>query len=344
LRLRTILLYCLAAVVAIFLLAEVVTRCTGYRPYVPLAFDFKVEPEGKFFSPHPSLGYTHVPGLFQLTLPLGQTFTVTHGADTFRLTEPPATTAAAGSRPEIWIFGCSITHGWSVNDQETYPWLLHERLPRYRVVNFAVGGYGTIHGLIQLEEALARGQRPRVAIAAYGAWHNTRNICSRLYRKAVIPAVRLGPLMFPCGRLDHQGRLLIRHLQLGYDPWPFMDRSALIHRLEEVYLKKEGKFRQSLEVTGALFLKMANLCRERGIIFVAAGIFDDPVTLEMMAHLKKQGIYTVDISVDPRTLERNYKSGHPNPQGHRDYADKLAGFLQAFPPLAAPGPSPVAAP
>jgi hypothetical protein len=89
---------------------------------------------------------------------------------------------------------------------------------------------------------------------------------------------------------------------------------------------------------------MANLCRERGIIFVAAGIFDDRVTLEMMAHLKKQGIYTVDISVDPRTLERNYKSGHPNPQGHRDYADKLAGFLQAFPPLAAPGPSPVAAP
>jgi hypothetical protein len=345
-RILLYILYCAAVLAAVFFLAEGVVRLAGDKPYVPVTFNIQVEPGGKFFAPHPTLGYAHLPGAFKITLPTGYTFTVTHGADTLRLTEPPATTAAAGNRPEIWIFGCSITHAWAVNDADAYPWLLQEQLPQYRVVNFGVDGYSNVQGLVQLEESLAQGRVPQVVIAAYGSLHDTRNICSRLYRKAVIPHNRLGELLLPCGRLDNHGNLQIIRIQLGYEPLPFMGWSAFIHRLEQVYLKNEGKFRHSREVSRAILLRMAGLCRDRGITFVAAGVKDDRPTREMLAFLRKHGILAVDVAVDLNLPQYNNRphDGHPSPRAHRLYADKLAQFLQGHPPLVTPSPPPDSTP
>jgi hypothetical protein len=89
-----------------------------------------------------------------VTLPGGYSFTVTHFPSKLRITHPLATYTDRRSKPEIWIMGCSFTHGWSLNDQDTYPWLLQARLPQYVVVNYGVEGYGTLHALLQLREAL----------------------------------------------------------------------------------------------------------------------------------------------------------------------------------------------
>jgi hypothetical protein len=78
-----------------------------------------------------------------VTLPNGYAFRVTHLPNTLRVPYPLATDAHARSKPEIWLFGCSFTHGWSLNDEETYPWVLQERLPMYEVVNYGAWRCGT---------------------------------------------------------------------------------------------------------------------------------------------------------------------------------------------------------
>src|SRR5262249_10125369 len=67
------------------------------------------------------------------------------------------------------VFGCSFTYGWLVNDAETYPYLLQAALPEYRIVNFAVPGYGNVQSLLQFKRALAtHANKPALALFTYG--------------------------------------------------------------------------------------------------------------------------------------------------------------------------------
>lgn len=109
-------------------------------------------------------------------------FTVTHLPDTLRVTRPLSECHREDRREAIWVFGCSFTHGWSLNDEETYPWVLQQRLPDYQVVNFGVSGYGTLHSLMQFREALRTRDKPKAAVVAYGFLHDRRNTFLRARR------------------------------------------------------------------------------------------------------------------------------------------------------------------
>lgn len=68
--------------------------------------------------------------------------------NTLRLTHPLTAYPAGVAKPEIGIFGDSITYGWSVNDEETYRRLLQTGFADYEIVNFGADSYGTLRSLI----------------------------------------------------------------------------------------------------------------------------------------------------------------------------------------------------
>jgi hypothetical protein len=109
--------------------AEVLARFMGIQPWTNADLGIRVSPGGRLFTPHPTRGYTQLPGSFVVTLRDGYSFTLTHLPSGLRITHPLWTYTHTRSKPEIWIFGCSFTHGWSLQDHETYPWLLQTRLP-----------------------------------------------------------------------------------------------------------------------------------------------------------------------------------------------------------------------
>src|SRR6266404_7499882 len=170
-------------IVSFLLLAEVGLRMKGLHPWIVRRTDWvKVEPPGSYQNLHPTLGYITKPGEFTITLPGPYSFKTTYLENGLRITHP-LNTYSEKRKKELWIFGCSFTQGWTVNDEETYPWLLHEELPDYEVVNFAVIGYGEVQSLIQLREALARGARPALVILSYASVHDVRNTLPRTWMK-----------------------------------------------------------------------------------------------------------------------------------------------------------------
>src|SRR5262245_40803185 len=94
--------------------AEYILRRRGIEPWRPAPVAVRVSPGGRFFVKHPTLGYTHIPGHFIVTLGTGYSFRVTHLPDTLRITHPLDSYSRPGVKLEIWIFGCSFTHGWSL--------------------------------------------------------------------------------------------------------------------------------------------------------------------------------------------------------------------------------------
>ena len=121
------------ALLGALLLGEMLARTRGLKPFSAQPVDLRVEPGGKLFRALDDGGFGHFPGEFKVTLPTGYSFRVTHGTNGLRVTHPPLAPDEK-RRPELWILGCSLTHGWSLNDQDTYPWRVQAALPEFEVV------------------------------------------------------------------------------------------------------------------------------------------------------------------------------------------------------------------
>jgi len=323
------LIYLLILAVLFVVVGEVVLRFMGVKlwrtdPRPPV----QVDPGGRFFRKHPALGFTHIPGTFKVTLNSGHSFDVTHSPDTLRITHPINRDAGPKPKGEVWIFGCSFTHGWLINDEETYPWLLQERFPEYAVINYGVSGYGTIHSLLQFQEAL-KTKTPNVVILAYAGFHDKRNSFSRIRRKNIAHWNKLGhgPLVQPYARLDKKGGLQYLFGDVEYTEFPLMRRLVLAHAFEMKYNQLQFKWHRSREVSEALVMEMARLSEKNKVKFIVANISEGHAMLDFA---EKNNLSNIDISVDSRLPENTARPGdlHPSALANRKFADKLEDFLK----------------
>ena len=317
---------------------EIAARVAGWETWKVEDPGVRVEPGGRLFATDPDLGYTHIPGEFRVELATGFGFDVTHGEDTLRLTAP-AGKATGEPAPEIWLLGCSFTHGWSLNDDESYPWRLQQLLSDYRIVNFGVSGYGTVQSLLQLQRALADGDKPAAIILAYAHFHDVRNTFVRKRRKQVAPWNYLGRLTHPRARFDADGDVRIELVPVTYEEFPLMRYSALAHAVEMLYNDYEAWSARSADVTLELIVMTAALAQEAGVPFAVAGITDSRHTTAMLQLAGQRGLETVDIATDLNREGYTNKphDAHPSGLATRVYADRLASYLRDGPLMNTPG-------
>ena len=317
-------------IVVIGVMAEAFTRMKGFTPLISTPLIISIKPPGSYFTAHPTRGWTHLPGEFKLTVAGPYSFRVTHASNGLRITHP-LDVKTEENKQEIWIFGCSLTHGWRLNDEETYPWLLQQDLKDYEVVNFGVDGYGSLQSLIQFQESLKARKKPAIVVFAYAWFHDPRNVLTRSWKKALFINNRLGAVNYPYGRLDANNKLVLRNEPLEYPGFPLLRYSALANLLDEKYdASLEGSYRQH-EVSRAVVDEFWNLCKANGIEFVLAGIYPDPLATEMLHDFNAKGALTVDISVD-MTLQENANmpyDAHPSAKANKQFAQKLETFLRA---------------
>jgi hypothetical protein len=323
------LLIYVTLIVSISLVAiEYILRFAGLQPWHIDIAPVEVDPGGQLFQIHPVLGYSHIPGSFSVTLETGYSFTMTHLPDLSRITRQIDPGVVAGKKKEVWIFGCSYTHGWSINDEETYPWLISAMFPDFSVVNFGVGGYGTIHSLLQLKDAL-ESSLPELVIVAYPDFHDERNTFARTRRKFMAPWNRLGPLFQPYARIDRHGNLHLSITDVEYREIPLMKHSSIVHAVEQLYNHLESKRLRGHAVTQALIMEMANISRQHDVAFVVALLSSRS---KMVDFLKDRGIPYVDIAVNlsvPGNTNLPHDA-HPSAVANQKYAARLVEYIDAL--------------
>ena len=290
-----IFLALLLGAAAVALPLEILARVKGYKPWK--LYDpgrIKIQPPGSFYQVDPELGFKHRPGRFRLAMPDGYTFEVTHGADTLRQTHSgPVQTG----KPALWIFGCSLTHGWALNDNETYPWVLQEKLPGFEIVNFGVGGYNTFQSLAQLKQALLSREKPQAVILAYASMHDERNASLRSWKRALVTYNGHNEMLsYPYGYFDEKGQLQVsrnRDVHFNIPPAKF---SAAAFFLETLMEKQQEKKTRAADVSKAAILWMDRVCRQEGVHFIVAGIDEDAKTRIMLEFCRARGIKTASCA------------------------------------------------
>jgi hypothetical protein len=323
-------LYFLVLAAAFVLGAEIIIRLKTLKPWRSADVSVTVHPGGRFYQSHPVLGYTHIPGTFTVMPKNGVPFNVSHRPNTLRVTQPIERYETLRRKEEIWIFGCSFTHGWGLNDEQTYPWRLQERFAQYEVVNFGVGGYGTIHSWLQLREALKL-KTPKIIVLAYAGFHDERNTFLRDRRKQFAPWNKLGRLVRPYARLDEEGRLQYEVVHVDSEARTILTirHSALIDFVRTLYYEREDRLVNSHAVSEALVLEMANLARQRKAEFIVAGIHRSRGMQEMLEFARKNGLRHVDLSVDPNvSAHKLLNDSHPSAIATQKYADALERVIR----------------
>lgn len=325
------LIVCSFFIVAFLFLAETILRKKGFGPWIIQKPYASLEPAGSYLVKDPALGYVGRPGELRVTLPGPYSFRVTHLSNGLRVTHP-LNTYSGEPKKEVWIFGCSLTHGWSLNDEQTYPWLLQEKLPGYEVVNFGFEGYSTLQSLIQFRQALEKRQRPALVILAYGSLQDQRNTLTRTWMKLRMTGsvgYTPGSIRLPYMRWSGDKKRELRYLPLDYHGVPMLRYSALANFLDETYNGYLEKTYHSHEVSRALIEDFVNICNTNGIPFVVAGIYSDFTTAEILEYFNRKKVMTVDISVDLNVRENTNLpyDGHPSAIANQQYARKLDLFL-----------------
>lgn len=323
---RTRVIYVLGVLIVLALAGELTARFLGHRPWQETIQTISIRPEGSFYQPDSTLGYKGKAGHFDLTLNEKIQFSVTHDADGWRIT---TTQTQADTLPELWILGCSFTHGYGVNDKDTYAAVLQEKMPNYRVRNFAMDGYGTLQNWMTLRSELAKGRKPSVVVLAYGAFHDQRNTANRYWRKALHGQQIADGLRYPYIRLDKNDSLHIHYEQLQYHPLPLQRYFALPSLIEERWNENEDRGLRSKFVTEVLIQRIAEASHGVGAHFVLAGIYRHEETTKMLRTFHLNRLHTVDISENlGRPLLRiSIDNGHPNSVAHLLMAESLYKYL-----------------
>lgn len=354
------LVFSLIPTVVILLGTEVVLRAIWFQKKSPVPFALQtafrsfrdkvpvrkalVETEileGKdYYRPHETLGFAYRPGKYVIQQSVeGKKNVFTVSLDRHGRRKTSSDPSKHDGKPEVWVFGCSISVGWSVNDEQTYPWLLQERFPGAKVVNFSGNGYGTAHGMVQLEEALKAGRRPKAVVVGYFRFHDERNTAS-----ATRLNIHMGGGYDGMGHirayLDKDGELAVKVIPIDHKHG-IKKETALLYDHNEHYMEL---------VTRKILVRMKELTEDNGARLVVAGLGTIP-SEGLLAFFKSSGIDFLDVHIPFKEkcvdkfqwdcyIPREYKNlpfdTHPSPKAHRWYADKLAPKLEAL--LKAPAP------
>lgn len=316
---------------SLFLFTETILRLLDYNAWIPQKTSDIIQPGGTIYSVDSLLGYKLKSGNYQINFPETKyTWTATHSPKGQRITHPQSLSNNYENRKEIWILGCSITYGWSINDNETYPWLLQQKLPNYKIDNFGVNGYGTVQSFIQLRQAVNSGTIPEYVILAYSPIHEARNVLTRSWTKALSSLGGFEDISLPFAQFDTNGNNYYGMEKKIYKPFPFQKYSAVIYSFEKIYNYIDVGLYQKYEVTRAVIKDIFNFCNDRGIVLIVANIYSDDNSIKTSEFCKTNHIPYVDISVDA-SIEGNQNlpyDVHPSPKANIHYAETLLTFLQ----------------
>jgi hypothetical protein len=311
------------------LVGELLVRSLGYEPYRVSDFEITVNPS-PLAVPDPELGYMIYPGKFDIQFKNGYSWSATHGADSLRITGPPV--SQSDTRPQLFVYGCSVAYGYGLSDSLTFPYLLQQSLPAVRVRNYAVPGFAQTQAYLQLKKSLAAGNIPKVVVLTYASFHDIRNTLCRERRKQVYPYNRktgIDQIAYPVAEYTGPNSFSIHYERFRYTEWPLMKYLASVHLMETVFNESEVKAKRSHEVSKILIKAIYKMCQERNIELIVAGIQDDELTRDMATFCKEEGIETVDLSFDSHDLSYTLQpfDPHPNARGQAFFAERLVAFL-----------------
>jgi len=256
------------------------------------------------------------------------------------------TSAQPPSGPVIVIAGDSSTFGYYLGDQDTWPWLLQERMPDYHIINVAAPGYGTDQALLAAERKVdSLPGQVRAVVLGFADYQLDRNRAPQSWLWTIYPASK--PLFAPdaAGGVQYKGQ--VKYWSLGSLADSIIEHSVLLSRLANLIadrlVYRIEQHDGARQLTVALITEFARRFQSRGVrlaVVVLPYVGDHSPTSRadreaVVGQLRAAGVPTLAIDIprlpDGRMRAEGFTVGmHPNGRYNSLLADQLAPFLTAL--------------
>ena len=314
------------------LLAEGGLRLAGYQPWTGMEYANRARTT-QF---HPQMGWDQKEGIFHRPpySPQGSEIVYTHLSGGFRQSHPQQD-GILNERPKLVMIGGSYTHGTAITDDETFSWKLQHMLPGVEVLNYGVGGYGTLQSLLKLQQVLPEIRQRKLVIYGLIRHHSIRNVSTSGWVSNLSKYSR-NDLYIPY--VKFAGNNTIEHQPLlHFSPLPLREYSALIALLENTWITTHwGKHGDEPmgRITVALVSEMHALSNAHNADFLAVLLsLNRQAARAYTKAFTKNGINVLNCSF-PLTRDMIVTGdGHPNGRMNAKWADCIGDYLQIHPEL-----------
>lgn len=223
--------------------------------------------------------------------------------------------------------GGSFTHGWTLSDEETFPWTVQESHPSLRVLNYGTGAYSTYQSYLALKHHVSDTSPPQFVLYGMIGHHSHRNVAAGEWRLGLM-SQKMG---LPYCTIDERADLVCRSPK-RFSRWPLSGRLAVVSFAEARYAAFESSERESQGwlVTQELVAEMARLSRSWnarfGVVFFEK---DTPWKTRFTTFLAENDIDFIDCgNSGHRDTIGNIWAGHPSAQENLAYANCISAVLE----------------
>ncbi len=309
----------LASTVFSLLAVEAILRISGHQPWQYLVH----ENEPTMHEHDDTLGWRNKAGQYEFPgytarrNPIQMTF-FEGGLRRARVNQE----AIQDQRPKMVFVGGSFTQGWGISDRRTYPWKVQRRFPKFEVLNYGTGGYGTYQALLTLERALPTLNDPRVVLYGFMAHHQNRNVATDTWLETLSKYSNRSHVFVPYATVDDQGGL-VRHPPEAYTTVPLRNQLALANLLGKGFMRArtEARKRQAHPVTQAILQEMNKLSHSHGARLVVVMLqANQTLKSTYEAFLARHDIPVIDCVFSLTPDMRIRREGHPNGKANAQWA------------------------
>ena len=225
---------------------------------------------------------------------------------------------------KLIFIGGSVTHGWAINDDETFSYLLQKRYQNIKIYNFAVGGYGGYQSLLNLERVLKKKEDVKFIVYGFIPHHEVRNVAAGSWLYLLNFYSKRGVVNLPYASIDKKNNL-IRNDPIKLIEIPFSEKLALSAKIEKRIMKilSMDRERKQTKISQTIINKMNDISNKNNSKFILLLLkdFDDRRTKEYDDFLKEKKISTIKCFIPEGKRFEVPGEGHPNEISHKLISD-----------------------
>lgn len=282
----------------------------------------------------PTFGFVYSPNLdrtVEHSIPgLGLSFRWSFKTDANGYRHLPAAAFANPGAPTaaVSFYGCSMTWGHGVDDDDAYPNLIQLARPDLRVRNYANPGHSLYQTLLRMEQTVPR-DKPKVVVLGFHLGLPFRTTLSMEH--LLLLAGRKAPYCVS------RGGKLRRYPVTGYPGLPFSSLSSVLRLAELGMCRLLSRGRSRAEVfrrtTEHVLLQMRKLCEDNGARFL---VFLLDKSDPYVAFLHEKGFNICTCGLHLAAPDANGRQpwnllpfdSHPNAAAHARYQQRLLPALE----------------
>jgi hypothetical protein len=311
-------------------IAEVIIRLAGYSPARLGYLDgFK-----SVYDPDPMTGWRMRPGVHDTPRVDKSLYRLTIQPDGSRITssQSPSSIKTPDTDNPIVFIGGSFTLGEELDDQDSMPWLVQERMSQARIYNFGTGGYGGCQGLIRMRELIKENRfRGATFVFTFNEFYELRNVADPAYVMVLARAARSRTAHMPYCLLDEQSKLTIHPPEI-YSPLPLVSLFSTARLLEEAIttFRSAQRTKNKREISRAIMLEMEQTAKNTGgKLVILLGEITPEVRADYITFLQQKHMAFVD-GFHPSQMDKSMKTvdgHHPNRAMTGFWTSKLVDYF-----------------